>query len=116
MARLTFKRVYVGEYVIPDEAISLIEDIQTLDRMLDMLGTISERSITTAKFDQEKANSEARQMIRRIGFLLSSLHSVAQDKLRHQYLAGKPIKAKQSQQTLRDVWEILQERLNDRVK
>lgn len=107
MATKRYRRIEVGEYVIPDEAISLIEDMQTLDTILDLLEKIRGRSITPPTSNVEKANLEARQMLRRVGFLISGMHSIATDNLRQNYLGGRRIKAKQYRQTLADVWQAL---------
>jgi hypothetical protein len=107
MATKRYRRIEVGEYLIPNEAISLIEDMQTLDTILDLLGKIRGRSITPPTSNVEKANLEARQMLRRVGFLLSGMHSIATDNLRRHYLAGRRIKPRVGRQTLADVWQAL---------
>jgi hypothetical protein len=66
-------------------------------------------SITVPQRNLDKANLEARQILRRIGFLVSSLHSVAQDNLRYHFLGGRKIRPMAPRQTLADIWRILNE-------
>ena len=107
---MKYRRIAIGESVIPEDAIALIEDIQTLERILDMLGTLRDRSITAPSMtDHERAKQEAQRMLRRIGFLLSGCHTIATDRLRHEYLAGRRIKRQIRTQTLSDVWQMLLE-------
>ena len=103
MKTLRYRRVHIGEYVIPGEAIDLIEDIRVLELILDLLGTLREESFTV------KDRAEARRMKRRVGFILASMHGIAQENLRYGYLAGKPLKHDKHRQTLADVWRMLLE-------
>ncbi len=94
-----------GDTHIPEDAIRLIEDIQTLNQILNLLGNISDRSIAIPRPDYAMSVIEARQMLRRVGFLVSGMHSVAQDNMRYEYLAGKRMAPKHRRQTLADVWQ-----------
>ena len=103
-----YRKIEVGQYLVPEEAITLVEDIKTMKQILDALETVHFRSITPTEYDHESAKLSAQQMIRRVGFLISGMHSIATDKLRNEFLAGKRIKPRVRQQTLEDVWQMLQ--------
>lgn len=102
-----YRRIEVGTYEIPDEAVTLIEDVQTLELILKLLETIRERSVIPSGFNHDKNKTETQRMLRRVGFLIASMHGIAQDNLRYDYLGGKPIRPKAKRQTLADVWQII---------
>ena len=84
---------------------SLVEDIQTLELILDLLGKLRDRSLTVPKRqDWASTAIEAQQMLRRVGFLLSGMQRVAQENLRYEYLGGKRMAPKYRRQTLADIW------------
>jgi hypothetical protein len=90
----TYRRVELGASIIPEEAISLIEDVQTLERILHELERLHVRS------------DDVRKMRWRIGYLVSAMHTISQDELRSLYLAGKKLKPKTTQ-SLSDVWQMI---------
>jgi hypothetical protein len=95
MGRRVYRRVELGESIIPEEAIALIEDIQTLERIRHELERLHVPS------------EDVRKMRWRIGYLVAAMHSIAQEELRYCYLAGKKLKPKGRTQTLADVWQMI---------
>jgi hypothetical protein len=101
---------------VPQEAIELIEDIQTLEHILDLLEKLRGTSLTVATPNHQQAALEARQMLRRVGFLISGMQRIAEDNLRFHHLAGQRVRRARSRQTLADVWQTLmdgKENLNE---
>jgi len=89
---------------IPGEVIDLIEDVQTLDLILNLLGKLRDRSFIVPRENYAMSAIEAQQMLRRVGYLLSGMQRVAQDNLRYEYLGGKRLAPKHRRQTLADIW------------
>jgi hypothetical protein len=99
------------------EAMRLVEDIQTLEDMLHLLGRIQEESIARDDPRNYKAaKEEAYQALRRVAFILGEFQRIASDKLRYEYLSGERIKPRQKRQTLADIWELLKAELDARKK
>ena len=101
----TFSRTV--QKVVPQEAIELIEDIQTLEQILDLLEKLRSTSVTVPTRDHQQAAMEGRQMLRRVGYLISGMQRIAQDNLRFHHLAGQRVKRARGRQTLSDVWQTL---------
>ena len=101
----TFSRTV--QKVVPQEAIELIEDIQTLEQILDLLEKLRGTSVTVPTRDHQQAAMEGRQMLRRVGYLVSGMQRIAQDNLRFHHLAGQRVKRAHGRQTLADVWQTL---------
>ena len=111
---MKYRRVEIGESVIPNEAIELIEDIQTLELILDLLEKLRGTSLTVPTRDHQQAALEARQMLRRVGYLISGMQRIAEDNLRFHHLAGQRVQRARGRQTLADVWQtLIENNLND---
>ena len=113
IATETRKVLQVDEYDIPEEAIALIEDIQSFELILDLLSQVREKSIS--------ANHQAAYlMLRRAKGLIGGLHTIAQDRLRKGFLAGKRLRTKAKSRPLQQLWQahldVREERLNTQQK
>ena len=108
----TFSRTV--QKVVPQEAIELIEDIQTLELILGLLEKLRGTSVTVPTRNHQQAALEARQMLRRVGYLISGMQRIAEDNLRFHHLVGQRVKRGRGRQTLADVWQtLIENNLND---
>jgi hypothetical protein len=87
-----------GVYEIPDEALRLAEDIQTIELVIDLINKLDSRTFNS--------NDEAGTAIRRLNFILSAIRYQAWDRLRRDF-TGSKVKPRRKPQTLADVWQIL---------
>jgi hypothetical protein len=97
-----------GVYCAPDEVITLIEDIQLLEIVIDLLGRLDKGTINDG-------GNESGTTIRRLNFILYAVRNQARDRLAREFLAGQPpIKPRTKPQTLADIWALFKESLDRR--
>lgn len=84
---------WLGKYRVPVEALRLAEDIQTLDLILKLLDGIDSKTI-----DDDYATA------RKLKIVLTGAKRLAEETLRFDYMAGKPI-SRGVKGTMRDVWK-----------
>jgi len=94
------------DYLVSDEALKLAEDIQTIELVMELLGRLDTRTINDGR-------NESGTTIRSLHFVLMACRNNARDKLRCDYLAGRPPIQRPKSQTLADVWEILKASLDE---
>ena len=96
---------HLGVYNCPEEVPRLIEDIQTLDLVIELLGRLDHRTISDGE-------NESGLTIRRVSFILYAVRNKARDRLAREFLAGQPpIKPRTKPQTLADIWQLFKESL-----
>lgn len=100
----------LGHYCVPDEVVTLIEDIQLLELVIDLLGRLDRNTIN-------ETAEESGTTVRRINFLLYAIRNQARDRLNKDYLAGQPpIKPRTRPQTMADIWQLFKEDLERQSK
>lgn len=107
MARLTQIRRVRPKVIDDIEAITLVEDIQTLELINELLGKLDKRTLS----DDE---NEAGLSLRRMSFIVMACRNKARDRLRHFWLAGEVIPYRDKPQTMSDIWAMMKESLNGR--
>lgn len=99
MARRIFRRIEIGEYVIPDEALRLSEDICRMESVLDLLAKIDPASLSNSPRNGYFTR-------RRLIAVVAAWKTFANNKLSKTYLGGKQIKRKPNP-TDAEVWLML---------
>lgn len=98
----------LGVYDVPDEALRLAEDIQTLELILILLDRLNERSfIATDAKDYNGEKLEAAKALRRIAYLIGTMKRICEKNLCYDFLAGERIKPRERRQTIADVYQLL---------
>jgi len=101
-----YRRIQIGHYLIPDEALQLQSDIVRLDMLIDLVEKLDPLSLGETK-------DQGFSVKRRMSQVVATWRWYAWDKLRSTYLAGRPIRRRQRQQTSEDISEIFLQRLNE---
>lgn len=99
--RKIYRRLELGEYDVPAEALKLVEDIQSLRITLDILYKIDPGTLSN---DQQTGYLIRRKLI----LMVQAYVTFASEKLRITYLGGKRIKRKLEE----PIFEIIMQRLN----
>jgi len=98
----------LGVYEFPDDAIWLVQDICTLEHMQAMLDRLQERSFVERGItDYQLRVAEARKVLRRLAYLITSLKQIAESNLARDYSGVKATRP--HRQTIAEVWRLLLE-------
>lgn len=109
-----YRRLELGSYVIPEDALWLAEDIATLEIMASLLDRLKPTSfIPYSDANYADRKNEAYKTIRRLAFIIQYMKRTAEEILVREYLAGCKIK-RPYRQSIAEVYQLLMEGFNSK--